>query len=1016
MGKRKLKNKTLTKIDPSIFKAKPQAVSQHATNDGECVVTAVELSHPSLAPESLLYPDLFDADIKNLDDEGLEDDGANEGVPKGSYVGRDNPLLQWKPERDTFLKELIWLEGRGVFTNGRLRELSALIQSIPHHRSHLLQLGHHPAEQCTNPQRSTKPFTVIHTNGIHLVDLAFCGCTEVGNHGTRVQQLLRRRLFPATTLDPQTACTFSLLKSAQLLSLQSKLSLCNYYLSIERLTDATGTSNVNDRYKEFLRTLHMWRHLRMMKCGGRSYDPTGVDGTSPRELAVLCPACPIPSVNLPPNWRSVGKEHEYLYYQSFGIDACFRFKRRQISSYEKDPELGPGYAYLVAWDAYSEYLRRFTDQREMSTCSGLAALDHANSKYSKGYATTGIVCTTCRHEFLLPEGAGPLQKGERYANTDYVVVRSTSHNLETKKVASYDIMCQWSVNLRDRLKDFPHLDAECLDDQIVSRLVPKFHLAAHKESCRVTFSLNYEPGVGRSNMEGPERTWFGLQGGGSTKDQGPGYWSDAMDDKFGHWNWSKLIHLGTLLAKKYTNALVQSATHEDEFTALCTGISSETLGLWTTGITEWELDRTKPNPYFRPSSGLSESQIRRRLSLEEENEELTSAAMGSEDDFTETKYLLYGLDLKDHRRKLQAALSSSTSDIPSTSVIELRTSYHRRFAKFRQLQPRFQPEVTPLLSQLPPTSTDPQTIQDAPLYLPSSLPPNALSECSKRLLFMEKELRIGQCRDCLVQLRTKLNALARLLKHKYVNIRHQASNTRSQDLVNHLRTKIDAVAGKYRNAFTRLQALDQDEGSEWRTEFLELRNQDVCGLSETELPNARTQERAEELQARSLLNGGVMPEGNHTVSWIWRGSLNGGPGDQGEHSEGWLLANSATLEFRLEWSKARARAARWSKEVLLLREEMRRVLAFLRWKSNDWLRNGDPHTISPLTDCPYQLEGLRAYAYRQANVFGDIHDHFLSVWKGLELPREHLAEPIYSLDQQLQLRIYNSCVCIIPEN
>lgn len=121
----------------------------------------------------------------------------------------------------------------------------------------------------------------------------------------------------------------------------------------------------------------------------------------------------------------------YLYYQTFGIDACFRFKRRQISNYGKDPELGPGYSYLVAWGSYSEYLRRFTDQDEvrlfplswltlidegglqMSTCSGLSALDHANSKYSKGYATSGVVCVTCRHEFILPEGAGPLQKGER---------------------------------------------------------------------------------------------------------------------------------------------------------------------------------------------------------------------------------------------------------------------------------------------------------------------------------------------------------------------------------------------------------------------------------------------------------------------------------------------------------------------------------------------------------------------------------------------------------------------------
>ena len=174
----------------------------------------------------------------------------------------------------------------------------------------------------------------------------------------------------------------------------------------------------------------------------------------------------------------------------------------------------------------------------MSTCSGLAALNHANNKLAKGYATSGIVCTTCRHEFILPEGAGPLQKGERsvlisvivyitklynrYANTDYVVAKSTSHNPETKKIASYNIMCQWSINLRDHLKDSPILNANRLDDRIVARVVPKFHLAAHKESCRINFSLNYEPGVGRSDMEGPERTWFGLQGGGV--DEGSGTW------------------------------------------------------------------------------------------------------------------------------------------------------------------------------------------------------------------------------------------------------------------------------------------------------------------------------------------------------------------------------------------------------------------------------------------------------------------------------------------------------------
>ena len=56
----------------------------------------------------------------------------------------------------------------------------------------------------------------------------------------------------------------------------------------------------------------MWRHLRMTKRGGRSYDQSGIDGTSPGELAVLCPACPIPSINLPPNWQTAGNDTKYV--------------------------------------------------------------------------------------------------------------------------------------------------------------------------------------------------------------------------------------------------------------------------------------------------------------------------------------------------------------------------------------------------------------------------------------------------------------------------------------------------------------------------------------------------------------------------------------------------------------------------------------------------------------------------------------------------------------------------------
>lgn len=48
-------------------------------------------------------------------------------------------------------------------------------------------------------------------------------------------------------------------------------------------------------------------------------------------------------------------------------------------------------------------------------------------------------------------------------------------------------------------------------------------------------------------------------------------------------------------------------------------------------------------------SGLSELEIRRNLTLEEEKEKATSPTLDSSDEFTKTKYLLYGLDLEEQQ-------------------------------------------------------------------------------------------------------------------------------------------------------------------------------------------------------------------------------------------------------------------------------------------------------------------------------------------------------------------------------
>lgn len=79
--------------------------------------------------------------------------------------------------------------------------------------------------------------TILHTNGIHRVLYRLCGCP--GAPLPRVQ-MLRATWFPATLLDPSTCATFELLREFHILSLQAKVSMHHFYVSLHRKSDNTG--------------------------------------------------------------------------------------------------------------------------------------------------------------------------------------------------------------------------------------------------------------------------------------------------------------------------------------------------------------------------------------------------------------------------------------------------------------------------------------------------------------------------------------------------------------------------------------------------------------------------------------------------------------------------------------------------------------------------------------------------------------------------------------------------------
>ncbi|KAJ7817576.1 hypothetical protein B0H13DRAFT_2379559 [Mycena leptocephala] len=228
-----------------------------------------------------------------------------------------------------------------------------------------IQLGHPLHEICPAPEAAHAEFVVLHSNGIHTVGVDFCGCEKGVQAGPPEIQLLRAGWFPATHERPQTCATLAVLEKFHQDTLQSKMTMYDFYKILENLTDATGI-RPPDRNKEWIRMCREYRHTMMLKRGARAqaYDPTGADGTKQGELAILCPACPRPGVNLPEGWEKAPPEERFLYTFFLALDACFCLKRRLISSELRDPDLGPGWAYMVDTGPYREYLRGVTDQKE----------------------------------------------------------------------------------------------------------------------------------------------------------------------------------------------------------------------------------------------------------------------------------------------------------------------------------------------------------------------------------------------------------------------------------------------------------------------------------------------------------------------------------------------------------------------------------------------------------------------------------------------------------------------------
>ncbi|KAI9069790.1 hypothetical protein FKP32DRAFT_1559042 [Trametes sanguinea] len=958
-----------------------------------------------------------DEDPVFVEEHGLGEGADGKGTPAEDralrYITSDEPMKVWLPKRDLYLNELLRHDGRGGYTHERCSACPssddaglAVIKCqdctpgplvcpscaitrhthSPFHRvkrwdgrtfhvtslkelGQVIRLGHaSDAAPCPNPVRCKSDFTVIDINGRHPVSLEFCGCDHAGDAGDPAQQLLRRKLYPATDIDPNTAFTFALLEHYHIQSLQGKISMYDYYTSLERLTDNAGVQRLKDRYKAFMRVVAQWRHLKRLKRAGRGHACSGVEGTAPGELAVRCPACPRPDVNLPPNWDSVSDDLKFLYIMSVAIDACFRLKRRAVSNEEKDAILGSGWGFFVEDAGYREVLAGFLDQLEMSTCTGLSAIDHANTKYSKGYAATGIGAVVCaRHEFWLPQGAGDLQKGEKYINMDYVFVSALREWLVLKKIVSYDIACQWSKSLVERIANLPsHIQIPVPEGSIMY-VIPKLHYNSHQQLDHSKFSLNYRVGCARTDGEGIERHWWWLQPiANSTKVMGPGMRQGMLEDQWGYSNWRKTVDLGKswTLSSRLKEAVKEHREHAALFDALTAHLPAPQWSAWEEDVKAWEADpENHDDPYVVVSQGLTEGEAVQELSKEEQQ---TSSAPGfvAVHNVSQLGFMTLGLEIEAQ----QMRLADDSKSAPPSKLAELherRTSLRRKVQKYRELQSIYMPAIVSVLAEDAASRTDVQEVENIRIGLPSEIGSSRRSViCGHRLLEMEIRLREAQCRDALQDLRNKLHTIQQLYNYKKLNVRNQGPNTRARTSISQQDTRKDRAVRKYRRARRALFALRGP--GDWEKELQVLEDHDVRALEDDDPRMVAKRKRKRDDQVGPA-------EGRRKLSWIWQAA-----GSQ--DSEGMIDS------LRVEWLKARARQMRWGEEVKLLPEEMRRVLMTHRYEYNSWLSRASPPL--PSAD-PALQEGLTAYAFKQAHIRASM----ASVFRTICLPIAKAASP-----------------------
>ncbi|SJL11239.1 uncharacterized protein ARMOST_14642 [Armillaria ostoyae] len=825
----------------------------------------------------------------------------------------------------------------------------------------VMALGHDPDTCCPSPLHGQ--LHILDLEGIQTVHIDYCDCMQSLPHW---RQLLRSQFFPSTVVRPQMATTFWTLEVFHLLSFMSKVSGYEFYHTLVRLTDNTGTCQPPSRFQAFMRMVREWHYLKLLK---RMLDksPRDCKGLTPGKLpippgslAVKCPACPWPGINLEEDWED-DMVNLWKYSLFLAIDANFRLIRFVVSNAAQDPSLVNGGSFVVAQESFRKHVVEYGKRipYDPSDCRDHQAVKLATSKCGTGLATSGVVMVDCaRHDAKGPGAVTILDHGEEQVRMDYIFCSQMQQSTPQRIVVSYDINCQWSKKLWERIAIYPSSMTPCQHPDDFVHLIPKFHLPAHIPSCHVKYSFNKTPYVGQTDGEAPEHGWSRLnQLAASLKVMGPGGYLDMLDDHISDYNYRKSALMACSLLKAILEAIPARTLHSAVYAEFTASLPVQDVRCWTEAIDAWEQDPANAVNLFETTvTQLTTSKVHLTLAQEEATEMAKIAAreIEQDEDFAEedsedifvvchevgpSTMILQGVELESDQRRLRlahAALGTHSTDHDWAKVTEGLNRLRRCMDSWFEIQQK-QSEMPK--QEDPRDAGDGRRLDEMPLFLPSACLGRLRQK--QKLMDFEFRLREAEAYECLMTMCQLLIYRSHLYKFKDKHVTGQMMSTRARSTVSNVVHNIEEAVTRYRklrgNLVLLAGAIDGGKPG-WDRQLRELSMMDVRPLEDV-LPGET--------------------EGQCSMSWIWRVH---------RHDTD---AEETTEALRIEWCKTRARAHRWHEEVILLEEEMKRVKAFFAYEGRTWLVCAAREDIS---------EGEHAYALRQADIRACMRQHCIDLW------------------------------------